>query len=354
MIFANIGACPSIGLSWTYAEACVFYGFALKANKSPRAAGGAPLNSASACCLRHVGGRPNAHEQVQLFYMPTNWSYNMSQRIGFVDFNLDNFHADIYLKLLRGELAARGFSVAGATALQEEPSKSWAQKNDVPYYDDIEQLNAHVDFYAVLAPSNPETHEALCRLVFPHAKPTYVDKTFAPDSATAERIFALADQHGVAMQTSSALRYTNVQERIKQLDEPLLHMVAWGGGSSFGEYAIHPLELIISSMGAEVERLMRRGTGDHSQLLLDFSAGRTAIANVYTNANTPFAAALTTAKGSEYIAVDSSAIFRNTAAAMLDLFTQGKTAIDRRETLAIRQVLDAAERPETQSHFVDI
>ena len=107
-------------------------------------------------------------------------------------------------------------------------------------------------------------------------------------------------------------------------------------------------------MGAEVERLMRRGTGDHSQLLLDFSAGRTAIANVYTNANTLFAAALTTAKGSEYIAVDSSAIFRNTAAAMLDLFTQGKTAIDRRETLAIRQVLDAAERPETQSHFVDI
>ncbi|MFT5090776.1 MAG: hypothetical protein ACI8PG_005157, partial [Planctomycetota bacterium] len=49
----------------------------------------------------------------------------MSQRIGFVDFNLENFHADVYLKLLRGELATRGFDVAGATALEEEPSKVW-------------------------------------------------------------------------------------------------------------------------------------------------------------------------------------------------------------------------------------
>lgn len=278
----------------------------------------------------------------------------MSQRIGFVDFNLDNFHADIYLKLLRGELAARGFSIAGATALEEEPSRVWAQKNDVPYYGDIEQLDKHVDCYAVLAPSNPETHEALCRQVFPCSKPTYVDKTFAPDAETAERIFALADAHGVAMQTSSALRYTNVQERLAELDAPLLHMIVWGGGSSFGEYAIHPLELIVSCMGPGVERLMRRGSGDHSQLLLDFSEGRTAIANVYTNANTPFAASLSTAQGSEYIAVDSGAIFLNTAAAMLDLFASGIASIDRRETLAIRRVLDAAESSAAQDHFVTI
>ncbi len=278
----------------------------------------------------------------------------MSQRIGFVDFNLDNFHADIYLKLLRGELAERGFAVAGATALEEGPSRAWAQKNNVPYCDSIKELDAQVDFYAVLAPSNPETHEALCRQVFPCAKPTYVDKTFAPDLKTAERIFALADEHGIAMQTSSALRYTNVQEHLKQSGAPPLHMIAWGGGSSFGEYAIHPLELVISCMGADVQRLMRRGSGDHNQLLLDFSAGRTAIANIYTNASTPFAAALTTAQGSDYIAVDSSRIFRDTAAAMLDLFASGKAAIDRRETLAIRRLLDAAAMPAALAGFIEL
>ncbi len=278
----------------------------------------------------------------------------MSRRIGFVDFDLNNFHADVYLKLLRGDLQSRGFTVAGATALQVEPSKAWCANNGVPYYDEVDALDAHVDCYAVLAPSNPEAHEALCQRVFPHGKPTYVDKTFAPDLSTAERIFALADQHGVAMQTSSALRYSNVQERRDQLESDLLHIVTWGGGSSFSEYAIHPLELAISCMGPDVERLYRRGAGECAQLLLDFRNDRSAVVNVYTGASTPFAAALTTAKGTDYVAVDSSAIFRNTAAAMLDLFESGTAAIDRRETLAILRALDAAKTDAARAGFVSL
>ena len=278
----------------------------------------------------------------------------MSQRIGFVDFDLDNFHADVYLKLLRGDLQSRGFTVAGATALKADPSQAWCAKNSVPYYDAVDALDAHVDCYAVLAPSNPEVHEILCQRVFPCGKPTYVDKTFAPDLATAERILALADQHGVAMQTSSALRYSNVQERLAKMEDDLLHIVTWGGGSSFGEYAIHPLELAVSCMGPDLERLHRRGAGECAQLLLDFSDSRTAVVNVYTNTSTPFAAALTTTEGTNYIAVDSSAIFRNTAAAMLDLFERGTASVDRRETLAIHSALDAAKTEAARSGFVDL
>jgi hypothetical protein len=278
----------------------------------------------------------------------------MSRRIGFVDYNLENFHADIYLKLIRQDLAGRGFEVAGATGLQAEGSRKWAEKNGVIYYDNCSDLNDHVDHYAVLAPSNPEVHETLCQQVFPFKKTTYVDKTFAPDLKTAERIFSLADKCSIAMQTSSALRYSNVQEHAAQLDAPLQHMVTWGGGSSFGEYAIHPLELAISCMGGDIIELMRRGQGDHSQLLLNFSQSRTAVINVYTNTNTPFAATLSTAKATEYIAVDSSTIFLNTAAAMLDLFDSGKTSIDCSETLAIRRVLDAAATQAACSGFVPL
>lgn len=279
----------------------------------------------------------------------------MGKRIGFVDFNLENFHADVYLKLFRGDLRDQGFVVAGCTGLQETESRAWAAKNEVPYFASVAQLDAEVDSYAVLAPSNPEVHEALCAEVFPRAKPTYVDKTFAPDLAAAERLFALADQHGVAMQTSSALRYTNVQQRLAELGPgSLRHMVAWGGGSSFGEYAIHPVELVVSCMGPEVEGLMRRGTGDQSQLLLDFWGGRTAVVNVYTKGNTPFAASLSTAGSTEYVAVDTSTIFRDTAAAMLHLFATGKAAVDRHETLAIRRILDAAAEPAALGRFVQL
>jgi hypothetical protein len=49
------------------------------------------------------------------------------------------------------------------------------------------------------APSTPETHLELCQAVLPFGKATYVDKTFAPDLATAREIFALADQHAAAV-----------------------------------------------------------------------------------------------------------------------------------------------------------
>ena len=61
----------------------------------------------------------------------------MSRRIGFVDHRLDNYHADVYLKLLRTDLSDLGFTVAGATALETEPSQTWAADNDVPWFDDV-------------------------------------------------------------------------------------------------------------------------------------------------------------------------------------------------------------------------
>lgn len=277
------------------------------------------------------------------------------KRIGYVDYRLDNFHANTYLKILRNELADRSWAVTGCTGMDAAEGRAWAAKNGVAFFEDPATLNEHVDAYMVLAPSNPEVHLELCEKVFPFGKTTYVDKTFAPDLATARRIFELADEHDVPVQTSSALRYTNVQAALAEPEaEAVQHMVAWGGGRSFDEYAIHPTELVISCMGPEAERLMRRGGGDRTQLLVDFPGGRTAVINVYTNAETPFAAAVTTAKATRLIPVDSSRIFVNMAAAILDLFETGKPNIDRRESLTIRRLLDAAADPAAARAFVEL
>lgn len=277
----------------------------------------------------------------------------MAKRIGFVDYKLENFHANVFLKAFRGPLKDRGWIVAGATALDGEDGRAWGKKNDVPYFDSAEALNDAVDAYMVLAPSNPELHLELCEKVFPFGKPTYVDKTFAPDLATARKIFALADEHKTPIQTTSALRYTNVQEHVKEVGrEKVKHMITWGGGSSFAEYAIHPVELLVSCMGAEAESLMRRGTGEHTQLLINFSGGRTGVANVYTHGSTPFAASVTTDEATKMIQVESGAIFVNNAAAVIDLFESGKPGVDRAETLAIRRILDLAGTAEAAKGFV--
>ena len=132
------------------------------------------------------------------------------------------------------------------------------------------------------------------------------------------------------------------------------HMVAWGGGRSFSEYAIHPVELVISSMGPAVESLMRRGNGDQSQLLLNFAGGRTAVINAYMSADTPFAASVTTDTTTRLITVDGSRLFIDMATGMLDFFDAGTPNIDRQESLAIRRILDAAENPRALAHFVKL
>ena len=276
------------------------------------------------------------------------------KRIGFVDNNLENFHANVFLRHIRQDLAERGYTVTGCCGLAKAAGQAWARQNDVPYYSTVAELDRAVDCYMVLAPSHPETHLELCQLVLPRGKATYVDKTFAPDVATARQIFALADRHGVAIQTTSALRYTNVQRAAAETDEPVLHMVAWGGGSSFGEYAIHPVEMVVSCMGPQVCSLTRRGAEPHSQLLLNFSGDRTATIQVYTAGNTSFAASLTKASGTRLIAVDTSALFVDTAAAVLDFFAAGTPAVDRAESLAVQRVLEAARTPAALADWVDV
>ena len=278
-----------------------------------------------------------------------------AKRIGIVDDDLDNYHTRVYLEAIRGPLKDRGYVVAGATSLQHEKSRAWAAKNGLEYYDTAAALDKVADVYAVIAPSTPGTHEELCGLVLPFGKTTFVDKTFAPDVAAAGRIFKLADRHKVALQTSSALRYTAVQKHVAAVGrDQVRHVVTWGPGRSYDEYAIHPVEAAVSCLGPEARALMRRGTDPESQLLVDFSDGRTAVVNVYNRRNTPYAASVTTAKETRYLEVDTKPLFVDAAAAMLDFFAAGRELVDRRETMAVMRILEAARDPAALERFVKL
>ena len=274
------------------------------------------------------------------------------KRIGFVDDTCDNFHSRVYLEAMRGPLKDRGYVVAGATSLQHEKSRAWAAKNNLEYFESPAALDKAVDVFAILAPSTPQTHEELCNLILPFGKTTFVDKTFAPDAATAERIFKKANQHKVALQTSSALRYTAVQKSVSR--DEIRHVVVWSPGGSYDEYAIHAVETAVSCLGADAQALMRRGTDAESQLLINFSGGRTAVVNVYIKRKTPYAASVTTAKETRYIEVDTKPLFVDAAAAMLDFFAAGKEQVDRRETMAVMRILDASRNPAALKGFVEV
>lgn len=277
-----------------------------------------------------------------------------AKRIGFVDDDLNNFHANTYLDALRGPLAERGYEVAGATALQAEGGKAWADEKGVAYYDSIDALAAEVDVFAVLAPSTPDTHLGLCEQVLPHGKPAFVDKTFAPDTATAEQIFALADQHNAAIQTTSALRTTNVQAEVAQMDTLLVSVAQWAGGASFEEYGIHPVELAVSCLGLNPTRLTICGAEHHPTFTIEFTDGRVATIDFNAREYVPFAAVLTSDKSCKVLVVDDSKLFVDAAAAILDFYDAGEALVPRDETLAVMRVLEAARNPAARAGWVPV
>jgi hypothetical protein len=277
------------------------------------------------------------------------------KRIAFIDYELANWHADTYLRIFRNELKDREFEVTACHAMREKTGREWAQKNGLRYFADPRELDKNVDCYVVMAPSNPEKHLALSAMVFPFGKPTFVDKTFAPNAATAKKIFALADRYGTKIQTCSALRYTDIQAYVAKTGQTCVrHVAVWGGGGSFGEYAVHPVEIAVSCLGPRATRVMRRKDGEMSQLLVDFSGGRTAVVNVYCRTNTDFVAGVTTVKETKFITVDGGKLFVDAAAGMLDFFRAGKPHIDRAETMTIMRIIDAARNPRALSGFVRI
>jgi predicted dehydrogenase len=279
----------------------------------------------------------------------------MARKIGFIDYRLNNFHANIYLDLLRTKLKGRGWKVGACWAMDEKEGRLWAKRKKVPFVSDLEEMR-DCDGLVVLAPSNPETHWELAQLALPLGKPTYIDKTFAPDLATARRIFRLADQCGVPVITTSALRCSaSLRKLADQLEtEGIRHIQAWGGGRSFDEYSVHPLEMIVSVLGPEVKRVMRVGNNHFHQVQLEFSKGRTATVFVHIEAACGFSAMISSAKRTQYVCCDGDPFFEELCTLVLDFFRKGEETIDRREALAIRAIQDTMAKPACRRGFVKV
>jgi len=273
------------------------------------------------------------------------------KRIGIVDNKLDNFHANTFYELLAGPLAGRGFRITGATAIDRAGGVAWTRERDVPWFETVEQLDSHVDCYMILAPSDPQLHAGMCEQVFPFGKPTFVDKTFAPDLETAKRLFQLADRYGVAVQTSSALRYTAVQRHVAAMQEPLRNLYVWAGGATFAEYGIHPVELVVSCLSVDAKEMMRLGDESHWQLLLLFEGKRSAIIDFTPGVDVPYAAALTTDKSTQMLEIDLTNLFRDALAASLEFIETGVPQVDRAESLLVRNILDLAGSSAAENRF---
>ncbi|MFC5700931.1 Gfo/Idh/MocA family oxidoreductase [Cohnella faecalis] len=260
------------------------------------------------------------------------------KKIGFIDYFLDEWHADNYPTWI--EQATGGeMKVAYAYGMKDAENgldnASWCRSKGIELLDSIEAVVDKSDYLIVLSPDHPERHEELATLPLQSGKPTYVDKTFAPDRKTAQRLFQLAREHGTPVFSSSALRFAS---EYVGADREGIRAICSIGPGKYDNYSVHQIEPIVSMMGVEAERVMYVGTEKSPEWIIGFSGGRQATIHFFKNS--PFFLALNEeADSSRFLKVESD-FFAAFIKSMVQFFETGKPPVEPIETIAIVSIIE--------------
>lgn len=265
-------------------------------------------------------------------------------RIGFIDYYLDEWHANNYPAWIQ---AASGGAMRVTHAYAKLPAPpgggrdtaTWCREMGITHCMTITELEMHVDALVVLAPDNPEVHEELCKRALEFGKPTYIDKTFAPDGRAARRIFALAQKHGTPCYSTSALRYAAEYQNLNPKE--VESIIFWGPGKLDG-YAVHMLEPLMMLMQSPVDAAKYEAKGEGYEYTMRLRDGRfTMIAG--ETPESPYTARVNYAEESKFLRVESD-FFQAFIADMVRFFETKTPPVPHKETLLIIDAIDVGKR----------
>jgi len=268
--------------------------------------------------------------------------------IGFIDYFLDEWHAEKYPAWIETASAGR-MKVAYAYGMVDKPgglsNAEWCAKKGIELLPSIEAVVERSDYLIVLSPDHPQYHEELSALPLKSGKPTYIDKTFAPDRATALRLFEWARQSGTPMYSSSALRFA---AEYGAMSKDGIETICSIGPGKFDNYSIHQIEPIVALMGSGVKRVMFTGTAKSPALLIGFADGRQAAVNHF-GGGAPFSLIANYDSGQARSVKIESDFFGAFIQNMVGFFETGEGGVPPEETVAIITIIEyglkAAQTP---------
>lgn len=208
------------------------------------------------------------------------------KKIGFIDYFIDEWHANNYPKMIRASAYKDKFDVALAwDDVKKEGKKSldeWCREQKVGKAESIDQVVKECDCIVVLSPNNTEEHERLADLPLRGGKPVYIDKPFAPTLSAAKRLFAKAEKYSTPIMSCSVLRFGSALENAlkDEMAGEKVNFAAIQGGGVFQIYAIHQIEMLVMLMGAGAQKVMQCGTEAGKLMLVDYGNGRRASVNL--------------------------------------------------------------------------
>ena len=264
-------------------------------------------------------------------------------RIGIVDYYLSEWHANNYPAWLVKASEALGIDAKVTAAWAEKEispvdsvsTDEWCQKQGIARAASLEALCEDCDAIMILAPSDPQKHLEYAKTVLPYGKPTFIDKTFAPDLCEAKKIVALAEQYGTPMFSSSALRFADELELLKGSRG----LIFTAGGSNLPEYLIHPLEMAVKLVDGTIENVWVESQGEQY-----FLGGETASGvrmTVVFAQKMPYTVAAEDADGKASYAAIRSDFFGGLMRAILQFFGTKIPPVNTEQTLEIMRLRDA-------------
>ena len=265
------------------------------------------------------------------------------KRIGFIDYYLDEWHANNYPRWIH-EATGGGMEVCYGYGLIDAPkpgrrtNEVWCREMNIERCGSIEEVIEKSDYLVVLSPDNAELHECLCQLPLRSGKPTYVDKTFAPDAEIAQRIFDIANASGTPCYTTSSLRFADSYQALR--GKPIDAIASWGPGN-LETYSIHQLEPLMMMMGVEARAVLFTPGKDWYNLVIDFVDGRKATVTGMAGGS-PFSMNVATPEGNKVLRVDSEPFWDHFTQVLVRFFETGEPPVSQQETMAIMRVRTAA------------
>ena len=265
------------------------------------------------------------------------------KKIGFVDYYISEWHANNYPAWIKqaNQKLGTDYEVAYAWAEQDlspvynETTDEWCAKMGVSRCNTIAELCEKSDVIIVLAPSAPEKHLGYAREVLPFRKCTYIDKTFAPDFATAKEIFEIAEKYGTPFFSTSALRFADELDTLKGATD----LIITGGGGNFAEYIIHTVEMAVKLLDNPVKKVKVENVGEQRVCRAETENGSNAVI-IYSPCE-GFSINAKTENG-EYTHIDiNSEFFVNLIANIIKFFETGILPFDTKQTLEVMRLRTA-------------
>ncbi len=265
-------------------------------------------------------------------------------KIGILDYYLSNWHADHYPAWIERYNRENGkqYRVAYAWAESEvspvtgKTTDDWCREQGVEACATAEEVCEKSDVLMILAPSDPDKHLPYAGIALPYGKPTYIDKTFAPDTATAKAIFALATKYKTPFFSTSALRYAGELRDFRGAQS----LTVTGRGRDMAEYIIHPIEMAVSIMGTGALRVRTESRGEEYRIGIDYGESRTA--TVLFSPEYPYGVEAVMADGRKKQTAVTSEYFYALLADICRFYGDGQLSFDPAETLEVAAVREAA------------